>query len=250
MFDQSRSWDYCSRERGSYAKNLHLKLTRAVHGAIVLGILSSLADGLGGGMPRRYLLIFVPLLVSAFSTTAFGDTINLGFLSYDVLFPGDASNPAVNVFNIVNFTGDPSSGGFALPADFPVFTALTFLGSGLTLSNSGPPVIVPIGDLGPGPLSPPGSLRFPDTTLFSSALFSATLSGTHLLLSDGSTFTADSASVTAAILPSAGSSLIPGTDFAVISVNGTVNPVPEPASLGLTGAAFLGLIIYARRRRT
>src|SRR4051794_6012957 len=116
----------------------------------VLGNLSSSADGLGGWMPRRCLFFFVLLLVSAFSTTAFGDTINVGVLSYDVLFAGDIDNPGVNVVNVVNFTGDPLSGGFALPPDFPVFTALTFAGSSLSISDGGPPLLISLGDIGPG----------------------------------------------------------------------------------------------------
>ena len=141
------------------------------------------------------------LLVLLLPTVAFGDTFNIGLMSYDVLIPGDVNTPGTNVFNISNFTGDPSSGGFALPPDFPVMDSLTFLNSSLTLMNGGSPLVILLGDLGPGALSPTDPVQFPATSLFTGAIFTATLSQTHFLLSDGSTFVAGSSIISAAILP-------------------------------------------------
>jgi hypothetical protein len=190
---------------------------------------------------RAALLLLVVLLLP---TLALGDTFNIGLISYDVLIPGDANTPGTNVFNISNFTGDPASGGFALPPDFPVIDALTFLNSSLTLMNGGSPLVIPLGDLGPGVLSPTDPLQFPATSLFTGAIFTATLSQTSFLLSDGSTFVAGSSTISAAVLPSSGTSLAAGIDFAVI----TVSNVPEPNSALLLGAAAAILIGINRRK--
>src|SRR5436190_15593087 len=112
----------------------------------------SFVEGLGGAMPRHPFAFVLPLVL-CISAAAFGDTLNLGFISYAVLSPADVGTPGINVFNIANFTGDPLSAGFALPPDFPVFTALTFFGSNLTLFDSGPPVVVPLGPIQPGPIT-------------------------------------------------------------------------------------------------
>jgi hypothetical protein len=198
-------------------------------------------------MGRRYLFNVVLLLVSAFSTPAGAARLNLGFISYDVLIPSDIGTPGVNVFNVSNFTGDPLAGGFALPPDFPAFAALTLVGSSLTLDDGGPPNIVPLGNIGPGPMTPPLSLQFADTASFSSAVFTATLSQTRFLLSDGFIFEADSSAVTATLLPSVGPSLAAGSDFAIIAVEGQI--VPEPGSLMLTAVTLAGGLIYARSHR-
>ena len=184
-------------------------------------------------------LLFTPQLLSA-------DIINLGFISYDQLVP-PGTGPGVNAFDISNFTGDPLGGGFALPPDFPVYTFLTFTNASLTL-NDGSPMMIDLGAIAPGPLTPPAELQFPDTTSFSSAVFSATLSQTSLLLSDGTTFITDSPTITATILPASGPSLSPG-DFAVISTTGSVSTVPEPSSFALIGTAVLCLFVRAKVRK-
>src|SRR4051794_31074552 len=109
--------------------------------------------------------VIVLLLLVIFSTAASADTINLGLISFDVLLPADGGNPGANSFNIVNFTGNPSSGGFALPPDFPAFTALPFLVSSLTVTSGGSSAGIPLGIIPSGPIAPL-ELQFPDTTLF------------------------------------------------------------------------------------
>jgi hypothetical protein len=191
-------------------------------------------------------LKLVAALFFCCTSYALGESINLGLISFDVLIPG-SPNGGVNVFNISNFTGDPGSGGFALPPDFPVYTFLTFINGSLTLPG-GPPVI-PLGDIGPGSLIPPPNLQFPDTTSFSSAVFTATLGQLNLLLSDGSTFISVSSTFQVTLLPSSGPTLAAGTDFAVISVTGQISsPIPEPSTF-LVGGVLAVLILRYRNRR-
>jgi hypothetical protein len=179
-----------------------------------------------------------------FSPIVRGAILDVGVLSFDVLIPGVPGSPGINVFDISNLTGDPSSGGFALPPDFPAFTPLTLLSSKLTLIGAGSSQTIDLGDIAPGPFGSTGPLQFPDTVLFSSAIFSATLSTSHILLSDGSAFIAPSTSINSVLLPSAGLSLLANTDFAIIAVTN----VPEPTtfSVVLSGlAAIVGFAIKA-----
>jgi hypothetical protein len=196
-------------------------------------------------MPRWAGCVFSLLISLLVTTPAVADTIAIGLLSFDVLIPGGPGIPGVNVFNISNLTGNPASGGFALAPDFPVFSSLTLLGSTLTLMDGGAPLVVTLGDIGPGALTPPSSIQFSDTTFFSSAVLSATLSSSSLLLADGSTFIADS-TITAKLVPSGGPSLLAGSDFAVIDATSTV---PEPSSFILLVPVFATMILVSTIRR-
>src|ERR1019366_312893 len=163
------------------------------HHASVVASTHPVTSGLRGGciMPRWSSPVFFLSIVLLLSpTAAFCDTVNIGLISFDVFIPGDINTPGVNVFNIYNFTGDPSLGGFALPPDFPAMESLTFLSSSLTLMSGGSPLAIPLGDLGPGALSPTDPVQFPDTSLFTGAIFTATLSRTSFLLSGGGAFLA------------------------------------------------------------
>ena len=186
------------------------------------------------------------LLFPAFS---FCTTVNVGFISFDVLIPAGAG-PGVNVFNISNFTGDPGSGGFALPPDFPAFTGLTFLSASLIVDNGVSPNVIPLGNLGPGSLSPTDPVQFPDTASFISATFMATLSQTTFVLADSSTFTAGSPTITVQFLPSSGPTLQAGTDFALISVTDAAG-IPEPTTwtLAVAGVGVMAMMAHRRRRR-
>src|SRR6266849_5796077 len=149
---------------------------------------------------RIFILILIPLLLPS---AAVCDTVLVGLITYDVFIPSGAT-PGTNVFNISNFTGDPLLGGFALPPDSPVLNFLTFFNSSLTLMSGGSPLVIPLGNLGPGALNPTDPVQFPDTSLFTGAIFKATLSQTSFLLADGGTFLAGSPSISAEILPSSG----------------------------------------------
>jgi hypothetical protein len=87
-------------------------------------------------------------------------------------------------------------------------------------------------------------VEFPDTVQFSSALFSATLNSTDLVLDDGSGFVAASDQITALLLPASGNSLVAGTDLQLIEVS-SVSSVPEPGSLVLI---FPLLLVWCCRR--
>src|SRR5687768_14793236 len=141
-----------------------------------------------------------------YSVICKADQVNLGFVSYDVLIAAEGEAPGVNVFNVFNFTGDPATGGSALAPDFPVYSAPVFNGATFTLTIDGMVSVVHLGDIGPGAFSSP-SLEFPSIQLFSSAVFSATLSQRNLLLADGSTFVAEPLAISATIRPFSGDSL-------------------------------------------
>src|SRR5205823_5179063 len=112
------------------------------------------------------------------------------------------------------------------------------------------PLVVMLGAIGPGALTPPNSIQFPGTTFFSSAVFSATLGSSGLLLADGTTFAGNSL-ITTTLLPSAGSSLVAGSDFAVIYATSSVSTVVEPNSFSILMIAFGVLIaVYKNTRRS
>jgi hypothetical protein len=176
--------------------------------------------------------------------SAFADTLNLGFISFDGFIPGDLTSPGVNEFSINNLTSDPGLGGFSLPPDFPVFSFLTFQNAQLTVEESSGNELFPLGDLSPGTSISDLITASVDVL---SATFSATLNQTLFSLADGSTFVADSAQIQAILSPSSGSSLAPD-DFALITVTGSPAAVPEPASWCLL--LFGGVpILYWRTRR-
>lgn len=187
-----------------------------------------------------FLLLLAPTLQA--------NVIAIGVLSFDVLVPADAG-PGVNGFTISNYTGDPASGGAAIPPDFDVFTALLFANATLTLGGD-VNQIVPLPDISPGPFNS-SDLQFPDNLAFSSAVVDATLSQLSFLLSGGGTFTADSGALQTTLSPLNGASLVAGTDFAVIYVSGTVtdggSPVPEPATFGMV-LGVLGCFLVRQLR--
>lgn len=155
-------------------------------------MLTSIHRIFGGRNNLRSRLLPAVGLLLLWPTTSRADTVNLGVVSLAMLIPGDVG-PGVNAFAISNLTGEPGSGGFALPPDFPVLDLLRFLSSSLTLFGGTAPLTVTLGDLGPGDFDPSGLLEFPDTTLFTSARFTPTLSRTTFLLADGSIVHVDDA---------------------------------------------------------
>lgn len=191
------------------------------------------------------------------------EAVPVGVLSFDNLIPADLVSgvPGVNGYVISNLTGDPLTGGASNPPAFPVLTALTFMSSTLTLDPFGGPPIA-LGDIGPGPFLdlvtslPPDQLLFPDTTGFSSAAFTGTLSDTVFLLADGTTFVAASSQISATLLPStpggqlfAGLGAGLGSDFVVIDVPGTAGAaVPEPGSLLLLAGGLAALWAWTGKK--
>jgi hypothetical protein len=169
-------------------------------------------------------------------------TINVGVLSFDELIPS-GSTPGVNTFTVLDLTQDPGTGGFALPPDFPVFTAVSFLDASLSVTHGSTTDVIALGDIGPGVFSP-ASLNYSSAVPISSATFSATLSPASWLLFDSSSFTPSSLTVTADLLPSSGDSLAAGIDSALITASDTSSAVPEPTTLscGILGFLLLGSI--------
>ncbi len=184
-------------------------------------------------------------LVLVLTTCASGATVGLGVLSIDSLIPGAPGAPGVNAFTISNFTGDAASGGFALLPDFPAMTPLTFRGASLILNGPSGLQTIALGDLGPGQFSPL-SLHFADTLRFSSASLSLTLDRQSFQLGGSGTFNANTANIVTQLLPASGSSLVPGSDFALIAANNAPSAIPEPASSGL---ALFGTVIFIALRR-
>jgi hypothetical protein len=106
------------------------------------------------------------------------DILDIGVMSLDVLIPPAGASPGVNVFDIYNFTGDPSLSGYALPPDFPVLTFVTLEDVSILFNGAGSPVILP--DIAPGQLDRGSAPQFAGDVRFTSALFTAILSDTSL----------------------------------------------------------------------
>jgi hypothetical protein len=176
----------------------------------------------------RLLAVLVGCLCSAQART-----IAVGLFSFDVLIPGDPPAPGVNVFAVSNLTG-----GFGLPPDFPVATGVGLLDAQVRLSNG---VVRDLGLVSPGVLLPE-ELQFPETEVFSTAFFSAELTPTTFILSDGTTFTAASRRVSVELRPKGGI-LQAGSDFQLI----TVSDVPEPGNFWLAFAC-VSAIACSRQR--
>ena len=127
---------------------------------------------------KRPLILMLGLMLLA-RTFVLASTIPIGVLSFDVLTPAANGSPGANAFNISDFTG-----AFDLPPDFSAATALTLMNATLTADPSGgPSQVIPLGNIGPGPLLDPNGnpllvLQFPSSTSFTSASFMATLGPT------------------------------------------------------------------------
>jgi hypothetical protein len=203
---------------------------------------------------RKHLLQAVPgalalCLLTVSPSIASASSINIGYVSWDVVFPGNAGQ-----FDITNLTGansvalgDPSFpvvtpvnlGSLSLTVHFDnattqVFGPATFTLSGDGLSFNGS--AIPIGGANPHPT---------DATL------TGTFSPLSLTLDDASTVNIEAA-FTATISPSVGTLLSDG-DLAIIQATTTSgggggggNPVPEPGTMALIGSGVAGLL--SRRR--
>lgn len=171
-------------------------------------------------------------------------TIDLGFVSFDNVIPGEPGSPGVNGFSVYNFTD-----AFALPPFFPSLTSVTFMDAMLDLSGPSPQSLS-LGELAPGAYDPITlGTTFPDTALFTSATFSAALSETTLNLAGGGLFLADSATINLILSPSSPPDLTAGVDLGLITVSGQL-ATPEPASIILLATAvFVLLRLFGRRRR-
>jgi hypothetical protein len=200
---------------------------------------------------QRVLVVSLMMLFAPVAVTQ-ADPINLGFISFDSLIPPDGDTAGINGFTIANLTGDPADGGFGLPADFPVFSPIQFVSSMLTIVQNGASTDYLLGDIGPG-FFQSDLLQFLTSAQISSATLVAQLGPLAFTLADGSTWSANSTVVTAALLPSGGSFLSAGLDMAVLTIDASEqtdppSSVPEPGTLCLVTGGIA--VVAACRART
>jgi hypothetical protein len=180
------------------------------------------------------LLLSVPVAATA-------TTLAIGVVTYDTFIPGPGGT---NAFFVSNLTG-----GFALPPDFPVATELVLQSPLMQWSGvAGSPFDFGGVGIGAGSHDPDLQLQFPDTDLFASAKFTATIDHSTFQLADGRFFAAVSTTVEAVLIDPTGL-LAPG-DFAVLTVDANeIRPqaVPEPGTLTLVVTALAAFGARARR---
>lgn len=188
-------------------------------------------------------LLFLALFPAA--STSRADQIAIGLVSYDVFQPGQ------NTISINNFTGNPATGGNALPPDFNVFTSLNITNASLTLFGpSAPSNPISLGTIGSGPLldglgNPLTSLLFDSASNFTSAILTGTLDFTNVTLADGSTLQLNS-NISFTLSPASGNFLVAGTDFGIIYADTAPVATPEPSIALLI---LFGLLAFLASKR-
>ena len=198
---------------------------------------------------KRSLQFALGMAICLLPTSARGDIVNVGTLSYDTFVPAGNGSPGIDAFDLSNLTG-----AFSLPPDFPVLDDLTFQGAVLTLTlERSVAAVFTLGDIGPGFLVDGGGnpiVQVPGDEVFDSAEFTATLSSLTFGLSDGTSFTAASNVMDIVLLPSIGSTLTVDVDQTTIGVSRVAGAtVPEPATYQLILLAGPWLAWSARRKR-
>lgn len=190
-------------------------------------------------MKRMLFILAVVLVLVSWCQPAQATGIAIGVISYDPYFNvGTGMNLAA--FNISNLTG-----AYSLPPDFNVVSLLNITNASLTLAGpSSPGAPISVGTVAPGFLldsfgNPLGILQFDPASLFTSAILTGTLDTSTLVLADGSTVTVNTA-ISVTMLPSTGSSLVAGTDFAIIYAYTTT--VAEPGVWILLTVGLLALL--------
>ena len=182
--------------------------------------------------------IAVAIVVGS-SARASASPLSIGFISWDVNFPGNAGQ-----FDIINMSGPNSTGDALFPStttvslgslsllvDFSDGSSHLFGSSYFTLGLDGISFdgsAIPIGGANPKPKA---------------ATLTGSFSSLSLTLFDGSTVSI-LPTFTASILPSSGTVLSDG-DLAIISAETTTggpSPVPEPGTLVLVASGLLGVL--------
>jgi len=187
------------------------------------------------------MLPLVLLLTSLAPCSA--EIINIGTITFDTVIPGGVT-PGTNGFTIANLTGP-----FALPPDFPVMTAVLLDATVTIFFENGGMSIFTLGTLAPD-FHTPTELQFPDTEGFLSATLTADLSPLQLALSDGRLLNILDPHIQVQLIPSIGSTLTAGVDFAVISVDAdAAQAVPEPGTLGMMADTTVLLLWLTHRKK-
>lgn len=188
----------------------------------------------------------VILSVGVFTAAAFPDTVDLGYVAFDV------SNPPLAEVDVVNLTGVNSAS-----PDFPVSTLVSFTDLNLTVNfSSGPPETFSSSSsyftLDPDGQSYDGQDIFNSTT---NPVTSVTLTGDYSPASgtSGGLPVAFSSSSFSATITDPSGTLVDG-DLALLtaSTGGGVTPppppaVPEPKSYLLIGAVLTLFALYSKR---
>ena len=192
-------------------------------------------------MKVTFALTLLVSLATSFGPAAFADEIPIGYVSWDVAFPGNSGS-----FDISNETGPNSSGD----ATFPVTTTVSLSSLSLTVdfSNGSTGVFgssyFTLGldgiSFDGNPIAIGGTNPVP-----TEATLKGTFSPTTITLFDGSTHTI-LPTFTAVILPSSPPTLADG-DLAIIDATTGTSTVPEPGSWVLFGTSVACLGVLRRR---
>lgn len=174
------------------------------------------------------------------SGAAYGESIPVGFLSFDVLTPEQGQQLGVNVLNIANFTGSSS-----LAPDFPVLTAIRLNTLQLTLLTPSGSQVVTLGSLDPGYLASNPELEFASNFVITSVTLSASVTSTAVDLAGRGTRFTQGQSILYVLAPATGSALNAGIDAGVLSVE--VLAVPEPQALAASVAAVVAAMVLRKR---
>lgn len=185
-------------------------------------------------------IVLLAALMVAAVATARADSVVVGDLSFDTLESGITDS-----FTVTNYTGDDNLGFFPV-ADNVSFEGITVTYTDSTTSTT---TSASLPDLSPDQVL--NQLAVGASDMYSQTVFSATLSQTIFTLSDGTTFQADSSTVTFTLSPSSPPSLQADVDSGFITVNGSIitSTAPEPpVSLLLLGGMLC--LLGVKRART
>ena len=188
----------------------------------------------------RTSVLLLGIVILGCLSRASADTIVVGAISFDTGVPGTAGSPGTELFTIQNFTGLNAQAGTP-------DSAISFLNSSFLLNGT---QTVNVGSVDPGSLQP-AALQFPDTTVFTGASFTASLSTLTFTL-NGQTYAATSNLITADLTPAIPPDLTPDVDFVTITVDASVvtsTATPEPGAAWLVLAPLAGLFYLRARRR-
>jgi|SRR5271163_2431101 len=198
---------------------------------------------------RIWIFLVMAALLAVVGTTASADTIDLGTLNFDPFIADVPGFPGVNTFDVSNYTGDPNLGGNAFPPFFPVLTFVNFNDLSLSVTEDDGTLLpaIALGSMvGPGDTFF-NAANFPDTQGFLSATLTGDLSTTTVTLSDGTVVTVGG-DFSATIVPSMGTDLTAGVDYATISAETVVVGAPEPSGFVLLGCGALLMLALIRSR--